>query len=78
MTTKEAGSIKGLPDLMGCCNGTFFAFELKRDHIEAQKQSGRIVLQRHVLQQIEKAGGIGMIVHPDNLELALEKLQSLQ
>lgn len=73
--TKEALSLRGLPDIIGCCNGRFFAWELKRSEREASKRTGRIVLQRHILGLIRKAGGIGEIVHPENLESKLQELQ---
>ena len=72
--TKEALSLRGLPDIIGCYRGRLFAWELKRDHKEASKQTGRIVLQRYILSQICKAGGIGRIVHPDNFEQCLQEL----
>lgn len=75
--TKEALALRGLPDIIGCSRGQFFAWELKRDHKEANKKTGRIVLQRYILSLINKAGGIGRIVHPDNLEEALQEIQSI-
>lgn len=72
--TKEAAAIRGIPDLIGCYRGRFFAWELKRSAKEAAKLKGRIALQRHVLSLIRKAGGIGRIVHPDNLEECLREL----
>lgn len=72
--TKEALSIRGIPDLIGCYKGRFFALELKRSKKEAEKTSGRIVLQKHTLGLINKAGGIGRIVHPDNWEEVLEEI----
>lgn len=72
--TKEALALRGLPDIIGCVNGRLFAWELKRDRKEANKQTGRIVLQRYILSQINKAGGIGRVVHPDNFEQCLQEL----
>ena len=72
--TKEALSIRGIPDLIGCYRGTFFAWELKRNKKEAAKKTGRIVLQRYTLGLIEKAGGHARLVHPDNLEQCLQEL----
>jgi penicillin-binding protein-related factor A (putative recombinase) len=71
---KEALALRGIPDIIGCYQGRFFAWELKRSKKEAQKKTGRIVLQRHILKIIRKAGGIGEVVHPDNLEEKLEEL----
>lgn len=75
--TKEALSIRGLPDIIGVCNGRFFAWELKRSPQEASKNTGRIVLQKHVLHKIQMVGGIGRLVHPDNLEQCLEELRDI-
>ena len=72
---KEAGSIRGLPDIMGIYNSTPFAMELKKSEGEANKNTGRIVLQRYTLRQIDLAGGLGYIVHPDNLEEVLQDLK---
>jgi len=74
--TKEAKSIRGLPDVIGCYNGLFFGWELKRSESEARKRTGRIALQRHILKLIRNAGGVGEIVHPKNLDEKL--LQLLQ
>jgi hypothetical protein len=71
---KEAGSIRGIPDIVGCCNGHFFAWEAKPSAGEAAKTSGRIVLQKYTLTRIHQAEGIGMIVHPENFEESLNYL----
>ena len=72
--TKEAKSIRGLPDIIGCCNGLFFGWELKASESEARKRTGRIALQRHILKLIQRAGGVGEIVHPKNLDDKLTEL----
>jgi len=74
--TKEALSIRGLPDIIGIINGRFFAWELKRSKEEASKNTGRIVMQRHILSKIRLVGGIARIVHPDNLQECLEELKA--
>lgn len=74
---KEALSIRGIPDVVGVCRGRFFAWELKRSSSEAAKCTGRIALQRYVLSKINKAGGLGRLVHPDNLEQCLQELRQL-
>lgn len=73
---KEALALRGIPDIIGCYRGRFFAWELKRSEQEAKKKTGRIVLQRHVINTIRKAGGIGEIVYPENLEEKLNELLS--
>lgn len=72
--SKEAKSLRGYPDIIGCYRGRFFGWELKRSESEARKQTGRIVLQRHILKLIQQSGGIGEIVHPDNFQKKLSEL----
>ena len=72
--TKEAKSLRGLPDIVGVCNGVFFGWELKRSESESRKKSGRIVLQRHILQLIRSCGGVGELVYPENLDQQIENL----
>jgi len=76
--TKEALSIRGLPDIVGLYKGRFFGWELKKSRHEANKHTGRIVLQRYNLALIQKAGGIGELVHPDNFEQMYQNLLSHQ
>ena len=55
--------IRGTPDILGCIAGAFVAIELKQSataHIDA--------LQRHELYRIGEAGGVAMVMHPDNME----------
>ena len=71
---KEAKSLRGIPDLIGCYKGQFFGWELKRSEAEARKNTGRIVLQKHILKLIQSAGGIGEIVYPENLHEKMTEL----
>lgn len=71
---QQIGSIRGLPDRMGCVNGVFCALEFKINEKEAMKNRGRIVLQKHILKKIEEAGGFGAIVYPANWFLVYEEL----
>jgi hypothetical protein len=71
---KEAGAIRGIPDLIICVDGLFVAWELKRSRDEAEKSSGRIVLQRYTCLRIQRAGGQAEIVHPENLEEMKQKI----
>ena len=72
----EALSVRGIPDIIGVYRGHFFAWELKKDLPETRRRTGRIVLQRHVLQLIKKAGGTGEFVCPENFENKLQALLS--
>ena len=73
---KEAASLRGIPDLIGCINGRFFALEVKRSYKEASKTTGRIVLQKHSLKQIKDSGGIGLLIYPENFKECLEELKN--
>jgi len=72
---KEAGSLRGHSDILGCYNGIFIALELKRSAKEAAKTTGRICLQRHFIDQIKKHGGYGAILCPENYKEELRKLK---
>ena len=74
---KEAKSIRGLPDLVLCVSGMFVTWEVKRDAKEAQKNSGRIVLQRYVGSRIQNAQGIFHIVHPDNVDECFQEIEKI-
>ena len=74
---KEAGSIRGIPDIIICANGNFVVWELKPTEEEAAKTSGRIVLQKYTIERIQRANGAGTIVHPGNIKLAFQVLESL-
>lgn len=45
----------GIPDILGCCNGRFFAIELKSQSGKADK------LQLHILSEILKSGGYASV-----------------
>lgn len=65
-------SLRGIPDMIGCLNGRMVALELKKD---VKAPIGK--LQIHILQLIAKAGGIAMVVYPDNWESTLEDLKKI-
>lgn len=54
---------KGIPDILGCYKGRFFAIEVK-----GGGSYGLTDLQRHNLQSINSAGGIGLCVYPTGFE----------
>ena len=62
-------ALLGVPDLLGCVNGHFFAFELKKD---AKEKPSR--LQAWCLQAIDRAGGLARVVCPENFERCLKEL----
>lgn len=73
----EAGSLRGIPDIIGVYWGHFFAWEMKVNLAETRRKTGRIVLQRYTLQLIRNAGGIAEFVCPENLEDKLTELRQL-
>jgi hypothetical protein len=56
----QAGSIRGIPDIIGSVSGIFFAFELKRD-----EKSVATELQQYTLDKIQNSGGIALVVYPE-------------
>ena len=73
----QAGSIRGIADIIGCINGRFIALELKKDLISTRSQAGRIVLQRHNIDKINKSGGYGCITCPETWEEVFAYLKSI-
>jgi len=61
----------GIPDLLVCCNGYFLGIELKASKGKPSD------LQLYNLRQIEKAGGIGMILYPKHFEQFKEFIERL-
>lgn len=57
----------GIPDLLICCNGHFIGAELKAS------DGTPSALQIKELRKIQQAGGIGILVYPDD-ELAFKML----
>jgi hypothetical protein len=53
----------GIPDLLVCCNGYFLGVEIKASNGEASE------LQLWNLNQIRKAGGIGIVLYPEQFNL---------
>lgn len=62
--------LRGVPDFLLCVNGVFVAIELKVD-------SPLEELQKWNLEEIRKAGGVGLVVTPDNWDLAYDFLKTL-
>ena len=66
-------SVRGIPDLLGCFQGKFFAIELK-DHVT----SNITELQKYNLDRIRKCGGLAFVWHPENWEEYLEQFFTSQ
>jgi hypothetical protein len=65
-------TISGTPDILGCVAGRFVALELKAD-----EKSPISALQELKLERIREAGGVGLVVHPGNAEVAMKLLWGL-
>lgn len=74
---KEAAAIRGIPDIIGCYKGRFFAWELKRSQKVAETWRDGHELQKYNIKKINDSGGIGRIVYPENFEECLEELLKL-
>lgn len=62
----------GVPDLLCCYKGRFIAIEMKN-------KGGRIsAIQREEMAQIERAGGIGMFVYPDDINAVVAVFKALE
>ncbi len=68
-------SQRGIPDIVCCINSVYCALEVKKNEEQALKKTGRIVLQKYTLGDIESAGGFAAIVWPGNLELVMDELR---
>lgn len=76
MKVRGGGSFRGIPDIIGVANGVFFGWELKKNAKDARRKTGRIVLQKYMIDKIKKAGGIAEIIYPENFEEKLRELMS--
>ena len=65
-------TIRGTPDLIMCVNGQFVALEFKKS---VKEQAD--MLQAHTIEMINLAGGIALVVSPENWEKVLEALTTL-
>lgn len=74
---KEAGSIRGIADLIGTINGVFVALEVKKSLEEAKKYSPRSALQNKFLADINRAGGLAFLIYPENEEEILNILYGI-
>jgi len=61
-------ALRGVPDMLICYKGKFFAWELKTD-------TGKPTdLQNYVINKIKQAGGVARVVTPKTFEEAMEEL----
>lgn len=66
-------SLLGIPDIVGCLNGRFFALELKRDKVSKPSK-----MQLYMLSLIQKSSGYAVITYPENWERVQVDLISLK
>ena len=77
---KEAKAIRNIPDFVWCYRGCYGTWEIKRSISEvyykngSEKTKGRVVGQRHEINKVIKAGGIGEFVYPENFDEAFKRL----
>lgn len=62
-------ALRGIPDIIGCRNGYFFALELKKDATSKIDN-----LQTYVIRQILKKGGFARVTYPEKWESDLAAL----
>lgn len=63
--------ISGSPDIMGCVCGIFVAIEVKTDDGETS------ALQAYKLKKIAEAGGVALVIQPNNFEASIQFLENL-
>jgi Holliday junction resolvase - archaeal type len=61
----------GIPDLLVCCNGYFLGIELKSSKGTPSE------LQKYHIREIRKAGGIALVLYPDEFEEFEELIEEL-
>lgn len=64
-------ALRGVPDLLLCCNGVFVALELKSERGSADP------LQLHNLQRIRETFGLAILASPANWEEAKALILSI-
>jgi hypothetical protein len=62
----------GIPDLLICCNGYFIAVELKAPNGKPTE------LQLWNIENIRKAGGIGLILYPKDFDYLKQLIKELK
>ncbi len=65
-------ALRGTPDFLLCIHGHFVALELKATPKDKPSE-----LQKYNLENITKAKGLALIVHPENWETVYSYLQKL-
>ncbi len=63
---------EGIPDILACINGTFYGMELKGDG------GTPTLLQLRNLSGIRNAGGVGVLLYPDDFESFIEFIRNTE
>lgn len=71
---RGGGSLRGVPDYVGCVEGHYIALEYKRDKSELYKDKGRSALQEYRLEEIRKHKGFGAFIYPQNHDQVLREM----
>lgn len=71
----QAGSIRGIPDIVCCINSIFVCLELKHKKIKLSR--GREMLQKWTLRRMRDAGGIALFTSPETWDAVLVYLTKL-
>ena len=61
----------GVPDIVGCYRGMFFAIECKAG------KNKPTALQQKNLDEVHKTGGIALVVNEDNIDVVTNMLEAL-
>jgi penicillin-binding protein-related factor A (putative recombinase) len=75
--TKEAMSLRGYPDILGCYKGRFIALEVKRSKADSTRETGRVPLQKYILDKITDSGGFASFIYPENEEEVFKNILSI-
>lgn len=65
-------AVAGVPDFLGVVRGRFVALELKASEKEKPRR-----LQEYVLRKIREAGGVALVIFPENEESVLAHLSQI-
>lgn len=63
----------GIPDIIGCGHGRFFAIEVK-----GGSNYGLTELQKHNIDMINNAGGVAVCVYPNGWDALMNVLDAIE
>lgn len=62
----------GIPDILACCNGKFLGIEVKAKNGKPSE------LQLYNLKKIDEAGGLAILLYPDDFETFKTMIELIQ